>query len=253
MNSSTSTITLTFGDSAENHVGMEKLGTRVAIGEGFTPQDLQIFQTNFQGDLYSLQIQDELPTASVLVLRNGVQTILSSLGKTSSDLFQEQASLNVDKQAYMYGRVVKKHARWNLCFDEEGHDPDYARGKGRVVAYRDVPITFFLKEALPRYFGPKANHLKCEANYYYDASKCGIGFHGDTERRKVIGVRLGASLDLHFQWFKDNTPLENGRIVLPLHHGDIYIMSEKAVGTDWKQKSIYTLRHATGAAKYTTL
>lgn len=26
----------------------------------------------------------------------------------------------------------------------------------------------------------------------------------------------------------------------------MYVMSEKAVGTDWKRSSIYTLRHAAG-------
>jgi hypothetical protein len=30
-------------------------------------------------------------------------------------------------------------------------------------------------------------------------------------------------------------------------------MSEKAVGTDWLKKNTYTLRHATGAPKYTTI
>jgi len=29
-------------------------------------------------------------------------------------------------------------------------------------------------------------------------------------------------------------------------------MSEKAVGTDWKKKTIPTLRHATGSDKFTT-
>jgi hypothetical protein len=31
----------------------------------------------------------------------------------------------------------------------------------------------------------------------------------------------------------------------------MYLMSEKAVGTDWKKPTIYTLRHATGAKKFT--
>ena len=35
MNSKTSTITLTFGDMAENHVGMEQIGAKVTKGEGF--------------------------------------------------------------------------------------------------------------------------------------------------------------------------------------------------------------------------
>jgi len=43
------------------------------------------------------------------------------------------------------------------------------------------------------------------------------------------------------------------RIIVPLNGGDIYLMSEKAVGTDWKRKKVYTLRHATGCDKYTTI
>ena len=31
------------------------------------------------------------------------------------------------------------------------------------------------------------------------------------------------------------------------------MMSEKAVGYDWKRSSIYTLRHAAGTSKYTSL
>lgn len=31
----------------------------------------------------------------------------------------------------------------------------------------------------------------------------------------------------------------------------MYVMSEKAVGTDWKMSKIPTLRHATGCKKFT--
>jgi hypothetical protein len=40
------------------------------------------------------------------------------------------------------------------------------------------------------------------------------------------------------------------RIDFDLHHGDIYVMDEKATGNDWKKKLIPTLRHAAGAEKY---
>ena len=40
---------------------------------------------------------------------------------------------------------------------------------------------------------------------------------------------------------------------LIIEHGDIYIMSEKAVGNDWLNSNIPTLRHAAGAEKYTSL
>ena len=38
-----------------------------------------------------------------------------------------------------------------------------------------------------------------------------------------------------------------------LNTGDIYIMSEKAVGSDWRKSSMYTLRHAAGSNKYLSL
>jgi len=34
-----------------------------------------------------------------------------------------------------------------------------------------------------------------------------------------------------------------------LDDGDVYFMSEKAVGYDWKHSSIYSLRHAAGNEK----
>lgn len=34
---------------------------------------------------------------------------------------------------------------------------------------------------------------------------------------------------------------------ITLHHGDIYIMSSKAVGSDWNLRSKYTLRHCAGS------
>ena len=98
--------------------------------------------------------------------------------------------------------------------------------------------------------------LRGEGNYYYDPRNTGIGFHGDAERRKVFGIRLAedgtVTPPLHFQWFRKSNPIGD-RIIIPLNAGDMYVMSEKAVGTDWLKKNTYTLRHATGAPKYTTI
>jgi len=35
-----------------------------------------------------------------------------------------------------------------------------------------------------------------------------------------------------------------------LNDGDMYIMSDKAVGFDWKKRNTKTLRHAAGCAKF---
>jgi hypothetical protein len=247
-------ITLTFGDMAENHVGMQQIGQMVPVGQGFHLEDLEYVKRIMEArgtlcEIISLGQGAETAElgAHLLVIRGGVTALVGD----QLALFKEQTGLAYDKQAFMYGRVVQKHARWNLCFDERGQEPDYESGKGRIVGYDEVPLMTSLKAHIEELFGPKASGLKVESNYYYDTTKCGIGFHGDSERRKVVGVRIGySSMPMHYQWFHQGEAVGE-RITVPLNAGDMYIMSEKAVGTDWKKKTIYTLRHATGAAKFT--
>ena len=46
-----------------------------------------------------------------------------------------------------------------------------------------------------------------EGNRYYDIKKCGIGFHGDGERKKVIAASLGASRPIHWNWYYKGRPI----------------------------------------------
>ena len=243
------TTTLTFGDVAENHVKMEQIGVRAALGEGFGLLDVMRARRRFQEAGAICEILILSSTAAVLIIRDGLTIMLGPEGPDA--LKAEQEPLEKDKKAFMYGRVVNKKARWNLCFATEGHEPCYEEAKGRVVSYGEVPLLATLVATLPAWFGEKARDLKGEGNYYY-AKTCGIGYHGDTERRKVIAVRLGEPMSLHFQGFQYGSPTGPHHEVT-LGHGDVYMMSEKAVGTDWKSSSILTFRHAAGAAAFTKL
>lgn len=250
------TITITFGDQAENHVGMQKLGKLADIG--FNYDDLMYAKDKFETaeclcEFINLSTNiDGAPEAYILIVRNGVDAILKSLDIISEDLYNEHKCLEWDTKAKMYGRVVNKHARHNLCYGDKEQKPDYVNGKGTIIAFDNIPWTNYIKQHLPDYVGPKGIELVAEGNRYYDCSKCGIGYHGDSERKKVIAIRLGESMNLCYQWFLNGKPLGN-RIKLKLHHGDLYIMSEYATGNNWKKKNIPTLRHAAGCKKYITL
>lgn len=247
MNFESSVITLTFGDAAENHVGMEMIGSRGSTGSGFTVAELEaLAAADPRAELFRLPAPPgvepaTVEQAAVLVIRGAIDA------ETHAAMFEEQASLEHDKKAFMYGRIVNKKLRWNLCFDTEAHPPDYAAGRGRVIALSSVPLLERVVTSWPATFGPKAADLKGEGNYYYNPLKCGIGWHGDTERRKVIALRLGAPMmPIHYRWYNKGDPV--GPVInVPLSGGDIYIMSEKAVGSDWKCRSKLTLRHSTGA------
>ena len=85
----------------------------------------------------------------------------------------------------------------------------------------------------------------CEGNKYNHDKYSGINWHGDTERRIVIAVRLGKTMSMSWQWYKSSSKIGN-EFKFNLNHGDLYIMSEKASGFDWKKRSVKTLRHAAG-------
>jgi len=257
MESKKSVSTFTFGDVAENHARMQKIGTlhekgySVAqlktLGEKLSEKGLTTKYVSLDAHWAG---EEEVQEAGVLVIRKGVQHVLGT--DTTLPLQEEHKDLDVDKKAFMKGRVVNKHARWNLCFDDEDQEPNYEDGKGRIVAYRHIPLTQKIRETIAEW--TEDTLLKGEANYYYDLSKCGIGYHGDGERRKVFAIRIGASheMPLYYQWFKNSEPV-GYRIKLVLNDGDMYVMSEKAVGFDWLKKTVPTLRHASGTDSFTVI
>lgn len=255
-----STFSLTFGDVAENHKGMQKIGTLSDVGFDLT--DLINIKQWFEEHGCKCRIKnlhwllDENlqrdNVAYILTIKNAVNVLLED--ESGNDkLFDEQDILEKDTKAYMYGRVVNKHARHNLCFGEENQEPNYEEGKGRVYAFNEVPLLNKIRSRLGEIIGEKGINLQAEGNYYYDIKKCGIGFHGDSERKKVIAVRLGSTIPLCYAWFHNNQSVSDVITINNLEHGDMYIMSEKATGFDWKSKSKYTLRHAAGCDKYTKI
>lgn len=192
------TITITYGDMAENHVGMQKIG--VQAEKGYSMDDIMKAKLYFEsigGQCQLMDLRDaikdpdihaRLDPAYVLIIRNGVDCLLKDIGKSHVDMYREQSCLNYDTKVFMYGQVRNKHARYNLCFSEEDQEPDYINKKGRIVGFAKVPLTNYIRNKIPSIFdgstcessGSTAsnNELQAEGNYYYDASKCGIGFHG---------------------------------------------------------------------------
>ena len=246
-----STITITFSECSENHVGMQKIGNLLPVGSGISVYDLEQLEANIPGSvLHRLNYMPEHEPAAVLIIRNGV----SLLGLDDVAIYDEHYNLPKDSTYFerKTKRVQNKNARWNLCFADNYQPPDIANGKGTVFAFSQLPQTFALKQGLINLLGPgiMGNVTTAEANYYYDVNKCGIGFHGDSERRKVIGVRLGYPMKLCYRWYHRYQP-DSNTFTFVLNSGDIYLMSEKAVGTDWKKSSIWTLRHSAGCDKYT--
>lgn len=247
------TITITFGDVAENSVGMEKIG--VEKDDGHTYLDLVDIQNNFNelgckseiydmSELLDLQYKEKVENGYILIIRNGIV----GLKEDCKELKMEQKKLLWDTKAFMRGRVVNKLARHNICFANYEQEPDYANGKGRIINFQNMKHLNNFKTKIEHI--SKRNELVGEGNLYYDINKCGIGFHGDAERNIVIALRLGETMPLCFQWYY-KTKAQGKMLSININEGDIYFMSKKAVGKDWKKRNTFTLRHSAGCEKYT--
>tara|TARA_Y100000389_G_scaffold204941_2_gene261052 strand:+ start:2350 stop:3096 length:747 start_codon:yes stop_codon:yes gene_type:complete len=245
-----SCITITFGDCSENHPGMEKNGTISDVG--YTSNDLDLISKHFIGkqieriDLTSYLNEETYigKKPELLIIRNAIEN--------HSKIFTELNNLKWDAQYFDTRRqkVLNKHARTNLCFSNYSQNADFENKKGTIINYNQLPELTIAKKLLTSSIND--NLLECEGNFYKNIKKNGIGWHGDAERKKVIALRLGETMPICFNWFNNSKPI--GRMFTSqINSGDIYIMSEKTTGYDWKKRSIYTLRHSAGADKYIKL
>lgn len=247
-----STITITFCDQGENHIGNQKIGKLAESGYTYSELvnlQLQLKEQGVTSELVNLG--DYLPEtyskidAGILIIRNGASIFV----KDVNDIYEELKNLTWDSKALMYGKVKNKHARHNLCFGDNDQAANYEIGNGTIVSFNRLQCLSHIRKYLHILLGNKALNLIAEGNHYYDAKKCGIRYHGDFERKMVIGLRLGESFSLCFYWYLGKERISQ-RIDFNLNSGDIYVMDEKACGHDWKKKTIPTLRHAAGADKY---
>jgi len=134
-----------------------------------------------------------------------------------------------------------------VCYGPNDREPDYENKKGTIIGYERSPLVLRLKESVEILM--RDNDLIVEGNQYDDPKKNGIGPHGDTERVCVACLRVGASMPMKYGMFH-NSNMVGKSFQTVIKGGDLYFMSEEAVGAGWKYRSKYMWRHAAGADKY---
>ena len=265
------TITLTFGDNATSHIGMNLYGLNTELKDGFSNDDLKKCKSFFENENYDCLLynlndllinsdinidSNKIDEASLLVIKNGLNYFLKNNNASVNDLYNELKSFTWDTKYFDITRnkVLNKQARHNICFGDLNISPNYENKIGKSISFQNLSILNFIRKNLHNVIGIKAKSLVCEGNRYYDINKCGIGWHGDSERKKVIGFRIGETMDLCYNWYLKYKPIGE-KLSIPLFNGDMYIMSEKAVGNDFKNSKILTLRHCAGItnSKYTLI
>ena len=246
--------TFTFSHDVESFRGMKVHGTGgakpVLTRQRF---DAIAKRLRAQGNVVEVVRLEELiegrkaPEATLLIVHPG-----GPLGVPATELLGELDAMKPSIDGHFWNDrrkiVMNKQLRFNGVLTDEAISADLPNGQGTVMRFADYPVVSSARKLIGETFGEGFENLYGEVNYYFDAFKCGIGFHGDAERNTVIGLRVGAAIPLAFQWFQHSRPVGE-RFKRVLAPGTMYAFDEKAVGCDWKSPSILTLRHAAGADK----
>ena len=253
------TWSLTVGNGGENHTGMEFLGNLRKKGQGWDVDRLlyakDILESIFDKNVELFNLNEEclqgvnIPKGSkpkdayLMVVRN----FLSE--NVHKNMIKELGSYEWDRKYWDTRRqkVLNKLARANVCYGKEGRAANYAEGKGTIIGFDKSPLVGNLLKVVEILMQDKG--LIVEGNQYDNVSKNGIGPHGDTERVCVSCLRVGESMPMKFGMFW-NCKLRGKPFETIINGGDLYFMSEEAVGAEWKSRSKWIWRHCAGAPKY---
>ena len=253
------TWSLTVGNGGENHTGMEFLGNLRKKGQGWDVARLlyakDILESIFDKNVELFNLNEEclqgvnIPKGSkpkdayLMVVRN----FLSE--NVHKNMIKELGSYEWDRKYWDTRRqkVLNKLARANVCYGKEGRAANYAEGKGTIIGFDQSPLVGNLLKVVEILM--QDNGLIVEGNQYDNVSKNGIGPHGDTERVCVSCLRVGESMPMKFGMFW-NCKLRGKPFETVINGGDLYFMSEEAVGAEWKSRSKWIWRHCAGAPKY---
>ncbi len=263
---------ITFGEVAILHIGGKEYG-KGRLNHGFSTEELKkIAEEN--DDTEYISISDKLPRklrndneAGVLIFRsvskkpnlqskiaiNNQNTkdkkfVLGLNKKEADKLYAEQETVEYDKKYWDNRRkkTLNKRARYNIVYGKEKieHSKDYQQNS--VASFSDLKYLNKFRKRLQLILGQNAKKLNAEGNKYFH-DKAGIGYHGDAERKIVICLSLGKPTILRYHW---RLPGSSEHTLEPtdikLNHGDVYVMSEKATGYDWKSRSKVRVVHGAG-------
>jgi len=253
------TWSLTVGNGGENHTGMEFLGKLRKAGEGWDLDRLLYAKGILENvfgktvDMYNLNEEClagvKIPEgrkkkdAYLMVVRDFLTPEVHEAFKA------EMKSYEWDRKYWdtRRSKVLNKLARANVCYGKKGRKANYEVKQGTIIGYDESPLVGNLLQVVEILM--KDQDLIVEGNQYDDVSKNGIGPHGDTERVCVACLRVGASMPMKYGMFW-NCKVRGKPFETVINGGDLYFMSEEAVGAAWKSKSKWIWRHCAGAEKY---
>lgn len=252
-------IHLMFCDIASHGEGMQKIGT--ICDSGFTNEHLLKYYQNLNSDKVQLyNIKENLPTTLykipdcyVLVMKDFfkdqanefLQILLSNEASDGSNII----GVNWDMERVSGNNIVNNKLGYKLIFCDLINYWKYPfssyEKRGTIYNSRFMPGLYSFQSMLENQLG----YLPIiDATYYYDINECFTPLHQVKDRKKLVGLGLGATLPLQFRWFHGNVSCSD-TVSIPIEHGDLYIISQGAAGIQKEKQTKLYLKYGIGFNK----
>lgn len=190
--------------------------------------DIQEYFTKKESRTYLMNLKkhDDEPDARVLLVKNGIKWI----GANKEKLYEEISA--IDKS-----HMVRKSLCWSYCATNLKRLPELGKIQQGI-------------DCMANQLGmPHLTGLLAEASVY-ENDFSGERYRGDDHGNSpVIGCNLGNDQFICFRSFFRHEMYGN-EIKIKLEHGDMYFLSEEAVGIGWRKTNTMAFRRRLGTDKF---
>lgn len=249
-------IHLMFCDIANHGTGMQQFGT--LCDSGFTNEHLLWMHSNINSDksqIYNVtsilpKTLYEMPDSYILVLKGFFndqanhfwQTLLTSESSDGNSL----TGVNWDVNRINKGKLVFNKLGYKLLFYDLGSSWKFPfssqDNRGTIYNLKKIPTLDVFQEMLQQQVGflPVV-----DGTYFYDLNECFIPLHQVKDRKKIVGLGIGATMPLQFRWFHGSKSCSE-TMSIPIENGDLYIISEGAAGIRKEKQTKLYLKYGIG-------
>lgn len=248
---------LMFCDIANHGHGMQQIGN--ICDSGFTNEHLLWMCSNINSDkavLYNVtsilpKTLYQIPDSYVLVLKgffteqaNSLyQTMLTPEGSNGSFI----TGVNWDNERIHNGKLVSNRLGNKLLFYDLNSAWKYPLSIndkcGTIYNSKLIPTLDLFQKMLQQQVGflPVV-----DATYYYNTKECFTPLHQVKDRKKIVGLGIGATMPLQFRWFHGSISCSD-TMTIPIEHGDLYILSQGAAGMHKEKQTKLYLKYGIGS------
>lgn len=251
------TATITLSENIMHFSSMQNFGQKAE--NGFSNDDLiKVYNLFPSGTCEIINLKDilpktlyEIPDAYILIIREQfkiyadeiLNTMISQEGSNSEGII---TGVSWDDYRIHNSKLVESKLHKKLVFldIQELYKLPFStiENRGTIYNIRRIPHLFKLNEVFNSLFNER---LYAEGTYYYNTNECYTPMHQKKERKKVINLHLGSSFPLHFCWYHQSQKVSDMKTI-QINHGDLYIMSEIAIGNIKESKTKLYLKHSMG-------